>query len=511
MKYHNPIIPGFHPDPSICRVGDDFYLVNSTFEYFPGIPIYHSRDLVHWEQVGHCLTRNSQVTLKKGAPNCIGIYAPTIRYHEGTFYCIVTSVGGGENFYVKTDDIYGVWSDPVMLPDMKGIDPSLFFDEDGKVYYTGTDKSIYLWELDLVTGTPVGEKRYIWDGTGANNPEGPHIYKKNGFYYLLIAEGGTELCHMATIARSREITGPYESCPHNPVLTNRGTGLPIKAVGHADLVEDINGNWWAVCLGIRPISYPFRHILGRETMLVPVVWKNDWPYMGENGHLPEEVETALLPGNPEAWVASGRYMPGSNMTDYFDEKELHPSWNYIYNPTQKWIALQGNGLSLTCAAPSLSEDEEKACICRRQEHVDFAVQIHLEFAPLADGEEAGLAIYLNNRHHYEAALTMGKGERCMIFRRQIGSLSAVERVIPYDGDRLTLRLQGDGQYDIFSYDRNGTFMEIGRGETAYLSTEVGGCFTGNYIVLYASGNGRDSSNQARIRQFSYTSKESENK
>lgn len=511
MKYHNPIIPGFHPDPSICRMGDDFYLVNSTFEYFPGIPLYHSRDLIHWEQIGHCLTRNSQVTLKKGAPNCIGIYAPTIRYWQGVFYCIVTSVGGGENFYVTTKDICGPWSEPIMLPDMKGIDPSLFFDEDGRAYYTGTDESIYLWELDPATGKPIGEKRYIWGGTGANNPEGPHIYKKDGFYYLLIAEGGTELGHMVTIARSRNITGPYESCPYNPVLTNRGTGLPIKAVGHADLVEDANGKWWAVCLGIRPISYPFKHILGRETMLIPVVWKDGWPVMGENGHVEEEVETALLPGRPDAFKPSGRYIPGSDMTDDFQETALHPSWNYIYNPTQGLITLQGGALHLSCAAPSLSEDEEKACICRRQEHVNFCAQIRLKFAPREEGEEAGIAIYLNNRHHYEAALTMRDGQRCMIFRRQIGSLSAVEHVIPYAGSEAVLRLCGDGQYDTFYYDLNGTFTEIGRGEAVYLSTEVGGCFTGNYIALYASGNGKNSENQAEITEFSYTSSQEKNR
>lgn len=505
MRYQNPIISGFHPDPSICRVGDDFYLVNSTFEYFPGIPVYHSKDLIHWEQIGHCLTKNSQVFLKKGAPNCIGIYAPTIRYHKGTFYCIVTNVGGGGNFYVKTKDIRGEWSDPVMLPDMPGIDPSLFFDEDGKVYYTGTDESIYLYELNLETGKPVGKKYDIWDGTGANNPEGPHLYKINGIYYLLIAEGGTELGHMATIARSKSVFGPYESCPYNPVLTNRGTGLPIKAIGHADLTDDPNGNWWAVCLGIRSVSYPFRHILGRETMLVPVVWKDGWPVMGVNGHVPEEIETDLLPGDPEHAGESDLYVTGSDMVDIFQTEKLHPSWNYIYNPIEGVVVQEKDGLALYGTEAAIGEDTEKALICRRQEHIVFCAETCLEFKPQEDMEEAGMAIYLNNCHHYEAALTMISGAHCIILRRQIGTLTAVEKVIPYQGEQVILRLTGDKDRYVFSYGTDGAFTELGSGETAYLSTETGGCFTGNYIALYASGNGRKSKAKALFRQFRYTS------
>ena len=210
MQYQNPILPGFHPDPSICRVGDDFYLVTSSFEYFPGLPIYHSRDLVHWEQIGHCLTRDSQVHLVTGAPNCLNIYAPTIRYHDGLFYVIVTNVTGDNhgNFIITAKDPAGEWSDPIALP-FPGIDPSLFFDEDGKVYYLGTDGGIYLSEMDITTGAAIGETHWLWQGT-ANNPEGPHLYKIDGMYYLLLAQGGTELCHMAVLARSESILGPYE-------------------------------------------------------------------------------------------------------------------------------------------------------------------------------------------------------------------------------------------------------------------------------------------------------------
>ena len=502
MKYTNPIVSGMNPDPSICRVGKDFYLVTSTFEYFPGLPVYHSTDLVHWEQIGYVLTRESQLKLPLGNPNCIGIYAPTLRYHEGRFYCVVTNVGGnpGGNFFVTTQDIYGEWSDPVFL-DLEGIDPSLFFDENGKCYYTGTDSSIYLCEIDKVTGKRLGEKQYIWGGTGANNPEGPHLYHINGWYYLLIAEGGTELCHMVTIARSREIYGPYEECPWNPVLTNSRTGLPIKAAGHADLVEDLNGNWWAVCLGNRPIAYPFRHVMGRETMLVPVTWENDWPKVGIDGHVPEEVEVEQFAGEPTPHTSY--YVPGSDMTDLFDGESLHVSWNTIYNPVEGLISITEKGLCLKGAAASLQEDTYKTLLVRRQEHFDFDAKIELSFAP-EENEEAGLCIYMNNRHHYEIALTKQDGKQYLILHRQIGKLQAVEAKVLCEETKVVLQLSGTREYYHFSYSTDGKeFTELGSGESQYLSTEAGGCFTGNFIGLYASGNGKEAKQPAYVRSFSY--------
>ncbi len=502
MKYTNPIISGFNPDPSVCRVGKDFYLVNSTFEYFPGLPVYHSTDLVHWEQIGHVLTRESQLKLPLGAPNRIGLYAPTIRYHEGKFYCIVTNVGGnpGGNFFVITEDIYGEWSEPVYL-DLEGIDPSLFFDEDGRCYYTGTDTGVYICEIDKDTGRRLGEKQYAWNGTGANNPEGPHLYKIDGWYYLMIAEGGTELCHMVTIARSKTVYGPYEECPWNPVLTNSRTGLPIKAVGHADLVEDNNGNWWAVCLGNRPIGYPFLHTMGRETMLVPVTWKDGWPEMGIDGHVPEEIAVECFAGEPTP--ETGRYVPGSDFEDDFSADKLHVSWNYIYNPAEHLIRLDNKTLCLHGAAASISCDDCKTMLVRRQEHFEFEAAMWLSFEP-AEGEEAGLCIYMNNKHHYEIALTKSEGEQCLILRRQIGKLKAVEAKVPYDKREVVLKLAGKREEYLFSYSSDGKeFCPLGGGESRYLSTEVGGAFTGNMIGLYASGNGKEAKTDAYITKFTY--------
>ncbi len=505
MLYKNPIIPGFHPDPSICRVGDDYYLVNSTFEYFPGIPVFHSRDLVNWKQIGHCISRKSQLNLMEGAPNAAGLYAPTIRYSNGVFYVICTNVthgdGGGGNFFVWTKDINGEWSNPIWL-DLPGIDPSLFFDDDGSVYYTGTHNIIYLCKIDLKTGQILREPKEIWEGSGGNNPESPHIYKINGWYYLLIAEGGTELCHMVTIARSKNIEGPYESCPRNPILTNRSKASSIKAVGHADFVQDQNGNWWAVCLGIRPISYPFRHNLGRETMLVPLTWDKDgWPIIGEDGFLADEIETSLLPTNPQYQ----EIMKDKNIIfkDYFQKPVLDLSWNFIYHPIDESWEIGPGGLTLFGNGVSLSEAKALTWIGRRQEHIECTASSLLCFRRDKNGDEAGLTIYMNNLHHYEMALTRLDGQNCLIFRRQIGSLWKIENVIPYESDEIELELQAVQGLYIFRYKHKGILTEIGRGEAQYLTTEVGGFFTGNYIGLYASGNGSECHNGATFKWFEY--------
>lgn len=276
-RFHNPIIPGFHPDPSICRVGEDYFLVNSSFAYFPGVPLFHSRDLVHWQQIGHCLTRPSQLPLSHSGPSG-GIFAPTIRYHQGRFYMVTTNISGGGNFFVTAADPFGEWSEPVWLA-QGGIDPSLFFHQE-RAYLTSTGvpeegdpagqgQGILQSEIDLASGSLLSRPRLIWRGTGGAFPEGPHLYQLGRYFYLMVAEGGTEYGHSEVIARSDSPWGPWESCPHNPILTHRGQRSPIQALGHADLVEAQDGSWWMVCLGIRPV-FPNAHHLGRETFLAPV-------------------------------------------------------------------------------------------------------------------------------------------------------------------------------------------------------------------------------------------------
>lgn len=247
MLFKNPIIPGYNPDPSICRVGSDYYIVNSTFEFFPGVPVYHSKNLVNWELTGYCLDRRSQLELED-CRNSGGIYAPTIRYHKGMFYMITTNVTDKGNFVVHTEDINSEWSEPAWI-DQGGIDPSLFFDDDDKCYYCSTGiidgvRGIVAFEINPLTGVILSEKKLISEGCGGQCPEGPHIYKKDGWYYLMIAEGGTEYAHRETIQRSHNVYGPYEACPDNPVISHKEyKKSEIQATGHADLLEDDNGRY----------------------------------------------------------------------------------------------------------------------------------------------------------------------------------------------------------------------------------------------------------------------------
>src|SRR5690606_852005 len=270
----------FYPDPSICRVGDDFYLVASSFEYFPGVPIFHSRDLVHYRQIGHCLHRASQLALT-GAAASGGIYAPTLRYHRGLFMMTTTNVSSGGNFIVTATAPEGPWSDPIWVA-QDGIDPSLFFDRDGTAIYTTSSGGALQSRIDAATGALLSEPKVVWQGTGGQYPEAPHLYLREGWYYLLLSEGGTEYGHMVTMARSRSPWGPFEASPQNPLLTHRSWRSPIQAVGHADLVDTASGRWFAVCLGVRPNGYPPAYHLGRETFLAPVRWGDDgFPVIGD--------------------------------------------------------------------------------------------------------------------------------------------------------------------------------------------------------------------------------------
>lgn len=502
MTYTNPVIPGFYPDPSVCRVGEDYYLVTSSFEYFPGVPVFHSRDLVHWRQIGHCLTRASQLPLE-GVRSSGGIYAPTIRHHNGTFYMVTTNVTGGGHFYVYTDDPADEWSEPVWVNQghlTSSIDPSLFFDDDGRVYFTTNNhqEGIYQFEIDIATGKRLTEPLHLWAGTGGKYPEAPHLYKINGLYYLLISEGGTEYGHMVTIARGFNPYGPFESCPQNPILTHRSTDKPIQATGHADLVQAHDGSWWMVFLGIRPNGYPSVYHLGRETFLAPLIWTPDgWPIVGK---VNRQMDVPTLP--PVSWDADDSW-------DDFVMPQLRLCYNFLRNPrAEDWSVEERTGwLRLTGSAITLDDGASPAFVGRRQQHFNCRVSTGLDFIPQRDGEEAGLTVYMNEKHHYEIAIKRIAGERCIIVRRRIGSLSTV--VALYDlanNEQVTLEIRADRDTYHFGYSLAGsTPHTIATGETRYLSTEVAGGFTGVYFGLYATGNGQPSTTPAYFDYIEYAS------
>lgn len=503
--YQNPVVRGCYPDPSVCRNGEWFYLVNSTFEFFPGVPVFRSKNLVEWEQISHCISRREQLQLCPTIrQNASGIFAPSIRCKDDTFYMVVTNVTGNSkdqgNFYVWTKDPAGEWSDPIFIG-TPGIDPSFFFDENGKEYYVGTSENeIYYCEMSLKDQKIIGERTVIWTGTGGSYPEGPHLYQKNGYYYLLISEGGTERSHMITMARSKKLEGPYEPCPHNPVLTNRSLLRPIESVGHADLVEDQNGNWWAVCLGTRTFSYPPKHNLGRETMLVPVNWEGEWPVFGNQGSLDQEITTELLPSPLEGKVKKQNYQCD------FTSKELDFSWNVLYTPNEVFWNTGDGHLELLGNEHSLSEMEAYAWIGRRQCEHDTVTEVNVEFQPVED-EEAGVTIFMNHKHHYEAILVQRDGIKKLVFRRQIGSLVHEENEVVMDADSVKICIESNRDfYTFYYYDKENVKQYLGKGETVYLTTEVGGSFTGNYIALFAMGNGKKCTTKAKFSGFTYVEK-----
>ena len=353
----HPLIPGYHPDPSVCRVGNDYYIVNSSFQYFPGVPIFKSSDMKHWEQIGNVLDRENQLPLK-GASSWLGIYAPTIRYNDGTFYMITTNVGNGGNFMVTASSPEGPWSDPIWLQ-QQGIDPSLYF-ENGKCYMVSNpDNTITLCEIDPSTGKQLTESRGIWQGTGGRYPEGPHIYKKGEYYYLLISEGGTEIAHSLTIARSRNIYGPYESCPRNPIFTHccmAAQDSQVQGTGHGDLVEDTNGQWWMTFLAFRFYNGSYHH-LGRETFLVPVEWDDQgWPVVNHGKPLQavtKDTDFASLPQTAIANSAAKGF------------KTMGPEWVFIQNPDSTKYEHRGKTLRLHGSKSTLTDNDRPTFMGRR--------------------------------------------------------------------------------------------------------------------------------------------------
>ena len=498
QTYRNPVITGMNPDPSICRVGDDYYLVTSTFEYFPGLPIYHSKDLVHWKLIGHALARPSNNPLM-GAASGGGQYAATIRYSDGTFYVIGTNYGGKGSrgiSYVSAKDPSGPWSEPVWL-DRWEVDPSLLF-ADGKAYYISPDNkgSFLVGELDMKTGKFIVEPKKVAEGRGGSSPEGPHLYKVGDYYYLMSAEGGTGYQHREVIQRSRSPYGPYEPSPTNPVASNMNDPAnPFQAIGHADIVETPDG-WWLVCLGIRPKGGNFHH-LGRETFLAPVTWKDGWPRVGDDGVVKQEYALPKLPPHP--WEAQP-------VRDEFDQEKLGLDWNFVRNPhSEDWsLSARRGWLRLNGTAISFKEKDSPAFVCRRQTGLDAVVSTKLSFTPTAANEEAGLVVRGNDTNFYKFVVTRVDGRRVIKLDTVLKEQLTPGAVKPLaDGD-VVLRISAtEREYQFWIQPDGQRAEQIGAALTKDLSTEVISGFTGVFIGMYASGNGAKNANPADFDWFDY--------
>jgi len=417
-SYRNPVLPGFHPDPSVVRVGDDFYLVTSTFGWFPGIPVFHSTDLVNWRLIGHAIDRPGMLDLAGRRLVDDGVYAPAIEHHDGTFYIFNTCVRCGGNFFVTARDPAGPWSDPVWV-DFGGIDPSLFFDEDGRVWVINNDlpesgetypghRALWMQQIDLAAGTMFGPRIMVVDGGVdlAEKPiwaEGPHIFRKDGWYYINAAEGGTAEDHSQTIWRSRNVTGPYEPGPTNPTLTQRD--LPrdrsdrVEATGHADLVELADGSWWATFLATRPFAGQST-LLGRETFLLPLSWQDGWPSILAPGEpVPLEVPRPNLPvGEAATWTA---------WREDFRAPGLSGEWLEMRNPAGvQWYALDrdGGALQLVAGADAASSLAKPHYLGQRMRSPAAQWTTRLAFAPGREGDLAGLMAFASEEHFLVAGI-----------------------------------------------------------------------------------------------------------
>ncbi len=496
-----------YPDPSICRVGDDYYTVNSSFEYFPGVPVFHSKDLVHWEQIGYCLTRKSQLNLDHARASG-GIYATTLRYHDGTFYMITTLVDKGGNFYVTAKNPAGPWSEPVWV-DHAGIDPSLFFDDDGTTYYTRHEGEgngyIGQSKIDVKTGKLEGELKEIWRGDSGVWPEGPHLYKINGRYFLMIAQGGTSYGHMVNIAASDSPWGPFVSDPKNPILTQRDhPDDPIQALGHADLVATPDG-WWMICLGIRPQGGKF-HTIGRETFLTRVNWSADgWPVV-------QPVELTMpAPDLPE------KLWKKEPAKDDFDNPKLRLEWNYLRNPYAENYSLaeRPGYLRLWGSAVTMNDKDSPAFIGRRQTGLAGEASTRLAFDPQRENEEAGLVLRGNDKNHYEIGVTRHAGQRQVFFRKILdGDTNGAVHYQKIGSGDIILSVQATPlAYGFFYSSPHGRMKNLGVALTRDLSSEnltdekhFNYNFTGVFIGLYATGSGQASSVPADFDWFKYDAK-----
>ncbi len=502
--FENPILPGFHPDPSICRVGDDYYLVNSSFEYFPGVPIFQSKDLVHWRQIGYCLTRKSQLNLDHARASG-GIYAPTLRYHNGVFYMIATLVDKGGNFYVTAINPAGPWSDPVWV-DRAGIDPSLFFDDDGRAYYTRHEGAgngfIGQAKIDLQTGRLEGGLKEIWQGDAGVWPEGPHLYKIHGKYFLMIAQGGTSYGHMVNLARGDSPFGPFAPDPQNPILTQRDhPENPVQALGHADFVETPDG-WWLVCLGIRPQGGKF-HTIGRETFLTGVKWSDDnWPVIN-----PVE----LTPASPRLPEHIWKMEPAR---DKFAGTTLGLRWNYLRNPHEENYSLteRPGWLRLRGSAVTLNDQDSPTFIGRRQTDLACEASTRLSFNPHHENEEAGLVLRGDDKNHFETGVALHDGRRQVFFRKILDG-KVVEPVQWDDVGSGDVELSVKAfplEYEFFHSSPGSHTKSLGTVPTRELSSEKltdeahsRYNFTGVFIGLYATGNGQTNSVPADFNWFEY--------
>ncbi|MEV7631856.1 family 43 glycosylhydrolase [Microbacterium sp. NPDC089318] len=463
-----PIIPGFHPDPSICRVDDTYYIATSSFEYSPGVPIHRSTDLTHWELVGNALDRDSQLRPSSAAKDS-GIYAPTLRHHDGRFWLTTTDTSRpfDGQLIVHAERAEGPWSEPVFVPAAIGIDPDIAWDEEGVAHLSWRSfhpelNGIASFPIDLATGEPLAEARLLWEGTGLPHIEAPHLYRIGDWWYLLVAEGGTERGHVVSIARSRSIDGEYEGCPANPILTHRSTDHPVQNTGHADLVQNADGTWSAVYLGVRARGKtPAFHVNGRETFLAGVDWVDGWPVIVEDRFDIPETDHSF--------------------TDPLDGESLHPRWVAPGALASSFAAPGPDGAALRFDEARLS----RSIIATRALDELWTAEVDLD---AIDGDVRVLVRH-DDDHWYGVDISADEARATLAIGPAIAhpATAAID-----DGGKVTVGIRvrrrpapqpygANPEPDMVGFSvRSGAGepIDLGEYDGRYLSTEVAGGFTG---------------------------------
>ncbi|MER2491746.1 glycoside hydrolase family 43 protein [Catenovulum sediminis] len=505
-EFQNPVISGFYPDPSITRKGKDYYIATSSFAYNNGLPIFHSRDLVNWALIGHGLTRDEQIELS-GIDISSGIYAPTIRYHDGLFYIITTAVYSGGNFIITAEDPAGPWSQPILLPEVGGIDPDIFFDDDGRIYIAHNDappgkplydghRAIWLWEYDPIAQQvkPESRKLLVDGGTDISKKpiwiEAPHIYKVNGWYYLVCAEGGTGYNHSAVVFRTRDLSEPFIPYHANPILTQRDLDIervnPITTAGHADLIKTPQGEWWAVFLATRSYNKTLYNT-GRETFLLPVDWTNEgWPEILPPG---ETIPYRLKKPAGGEKIANTEQTTGNfSWLDEFESEQLDLHWSWLgrHNNTN-WLTLNNGFAQLKAAKRQLSSLEQPVYLARRVQHQTYQASTQV-LLPQYSGLQLGITAYQNEKFHYFFALektdtayrlfveSVVKGQRRMLASVDLDSGGdAIELIVSADKDKIS-----------FSYRQSEAIKPVlTNADATILSTAKAGGFVGSMLGLHA--------------------------
>ncbi|MEC3949140.1 glycoside hydrolase family 43 protein [Sphingobium sp. HWE2-09] len=500
-EYRNPILSGYYPDPSVTRVGDDYYLVNSSFAHYPGLPIFKSKDLVNWTQIGNAIDRPEQLDFT-GRRTSQAVFAPDISFHDGTFYIVNTCVECKGNFVITAKDPAGPWSNPIWLP-FEGIDPSIYWEGD-KAYivnnrapdeaprYDG-HRAIWVQEYDWRAGKMVGPSTQLINGGVdiSKKPvwiEGPHIFRKDGYYYLTAAEGGTSVNHSQVVLRSKDLRGPYIPYANNPILTQRDLDPKrpnfIGSAGHATLVETQNGDWWATFLAVRPYTDDFYNI-GRETFLLQVTWKDGWPIILPKGEaIPHVVQAPRLPAQPKpALPTSGDFA----YTDEFDGKSLSMQWIGIRTPRQPFYRVTGGALELDSGAPIGDLNGVPAFVGRRQQHANATISTTLRYTPVKDGDRAGLAAVQSDRSNLFFGLTRIAGKPVVaLYTRDAADADTLVASAPIKSTGpITLTIRATGGTLAFDYGMGGKTRTLKADvDATLLSTKKAGGFVGTVVGPY---------------------------